>query len=778
MKRFIATSLALILLIQAPLTAFATVTTLQPTTRVIKPIKPVVVPSVVLQPLKQLEEQPTLTKLESINIDELLIPFENPTSLKTALQAGEPSSSEGYAENDGVLIDWNSPSLKWWFQWDSSLENIDRLQWQVATMPFVNDPSKWKTPPGLVGSGALNPTDAAFAIDFGAFNQTATQWSKEYTQIQAIPYIQKVLVTNKKTLATAKNTPTFNKIVNKPIVSSLNVGGVTAIRNIKNPQVQLLKAQEQSKNMATMMNTAKARKYYIRVVPLDAQGQCLSSPSMQREVVFGQIPPKAPDVLLTTTLTGEKASEVMPYAETGKVYVDWNTSLPYCYFKTTIPKEVLEGQIQVSTKPFTSGPDADWANPDGLVFQENLDAVQTGFTYATIKQELTSFAPKKANRGKSLFHYYVRTIFTKDSDDKALLVSNTIDMFYGQLSTQDIQIYDKVKIPIYKPLISVKSYTPIHSETAKWNFMYVVVKEPPAMFKGMYHLGQKVDLSPRPENKSTWDYIADGIGSAIGFAESLLNWASSTMNSLENFAANMIVAFVPGQPEWLKSIVIAGIQSGLVSLGIPPSLPTSDQLMNLGVDYLAQTVAEQAGVPSGITSEIAKKGVQAMADKAKTTGSIGGVMDFLKLDPDYQYRNAYMLLDLYNPDPKNATLAGAIGVEVKDITPAFKEKHYLYGSNVYKTINMPIPALAPGQHLQVPVIFEENTGSTSDTVDAAEAWTPYYKEGTSSFNIRFYSPLPDAKELAKQYGISSTMLEFQDVNGQPVTIEQRPNQAR
>ena len=39
------------------------------------------------------------------------------------------------------------------------------------------------------------------------------------------------------------------------------------------------------------------------------------------------------------------------------------------------------------------------------------------------------------------------------------------------------------------------------------------------------------------------------------------------------------------------------LDAGLVALGIPPSLPNFDQLMNEGLDYLASSVVEQIGVP-------------------------------------------------------------------------------------------------------------------------------------------------------------------------------------
>ena len=68
-----------------------------------------------------------------------------------------------------------------------------------------------------------------------------------------------------------------------------------------------------------------------------------------------------------------------------------------------------------------------------------------------------------------------------------------------------------------------------------------------------------------------------------------------------------------------KTLVSAGVDIGLAALGVPPTLPNFDKLMDEGADYLAATLAEESGVPG---SEIAlQAGMHEMAKSMKNVPS-------------------------------------------------------------------------------------------------------------------------------------------------------------
>ena len=88
-------------------------------------------------------------------------------------------------------------------------------------------------------------------------------------------------------------------------------------------------------------------------------------------------------------------------------------------------------------------------------------------------------------------------------------------------------------------------------------------------------------------------------------------------------------------------------------MGIPPTLPNFDQLASMGKDYLATVAMEQAGIPAGSlleygVEEYAEKIADNLADSAKSASPNPMNWDFVKLDDDYLYQPAYIIIELYN----------------------------------------------------------------------------------------------------------------------------------
>ena len=51
----------------------------------------------------------------------------------------------------------------------------------------------------------------------------------------------------------------------------------------------------------------------------------------------------------------------------------------------------------------------------------------------------------------------------------------------------------------------------------------------------------------------------------------------------------------------------AALDYGLASLGIPPSLPSFDELVDQGIDYMAATIAAETGLPAAEAMAVARK---------------------------------------------------------------------------------------------------------------------------------------------------------------------------
>ena len=127
---------------------------------------------------------------------------------------------------------------------------------------------------------------------------------------------------------------------------------------------------------------------------------------------------------------------------------------------------------------------------------------------------------------------------------------------------------------------------------------YLVTKDATVMIGASYlkyKEGQK--LCPPEPKKKTW-YEA-----AIDIALGVIDWASAAYSDLKDTLVSIVSQFVP-DALCGKTCLGTLLDAGLMALGIPPSIPNFDQLMNEGLDYLASQAVSQLGVPQEVYDSI------------------------------------------------------------------------------------------------------------------------------------------------------------------------------
>lgn len=323
--------------------------------------------------------------------------------------------------------------------------------------------------------------------------------------------------------------------------------------------------------------------------------------------------------------------------------------------------------------------------------------------------------------------YFVRVIPLGVDGKPVAQASPTVGILYGQPDAPTpVTLYETPKVDVNVAAVNLLAYEPVRFPVTENQYRFVVVEKPAWPFDGIYHVGQKLYLNPyaKPE-KSFWDKVGDAIGAAVNFVVSAVNWASNAYASVKTAVARFVAAATPLLDE---SDVMKLIDVGLVAVGIPPSLPNFDQLANLGVDYLAATLAEQAGVPPAV----AAKGMRMMVDQMRSAASSGGggVYSFIRLDPDAQYRPAQLTFLVRNPHGQ--PLLPAL-LRISD------------GSGLFEEVQLPIPGLAPGQALTVPVFLRENNDFYNLSKPAPltqAAWMDRYRSGQVEFEVRQTVALP------------------------------------
>jgi hypothetical protein len=224
-----------------------------------------------------------------------------------------------------------------------------------------------------------------------------------------------------------------------------------------------------------------------------------------------------------------------------------------------------------------------------------------------------------------------------------------------------------------------------------------------------------------PEEESHWyDFLPDFIVDFFDALNTVVNAISLTWNMIQDFAAMMTAKIwsylltgglyhCEDHPECL-SVVRSGQSVALAAIGVPPTLPTYDELMDAGVEYLIQVTADELGageiyegLPDEVKAEIrsgsknfAKElvGAQSTARKNQLSESIGS---WFMPDPLYNYPHpATAIVRVYNPSGNPQTTSRVL-IQVTDSAG-------LYSPSRLQVV----PPLAPGEGVAIPVVLTEN----------------------------------------------------------------------
>ncbi len=734
-----------------------------------------------------------------------------PISTTTLAVSNLPGQPQGgghqYVAGDGVFIDWNLSDRKWWFKWSSlSEQGVSSVVWQVSILPFPAGKENWANPPGLVASGILETgqnqnsllfTDRhQFVIDFAKFapgpqNTTTHLLKKNLFRIRSENAIEKMeakpdvqanvpptsgttsLVDGQKTGLT-KQSGVLQGISPSPdsggvyfAAGTAGLGGIAS--ELSSPVPCLTNQCPQAKDVGARILTLSRRTYYVRVVMLDTRGGCVGLPSVPRQVGYGKpvvkLAGSSATKLKVSNWEGRPSGEMQVYvgSDAFTPFVDWNHPDRKWWFKVeNFDQRASHVVWQVTRQPF-EGAGQDWETPSGLVASGKLKAADYPYTwkhgYAEFAIDFARFAPPPDPNNPQKFKYYVRAIPIVPSQDQlghyTGYPSKTGEVNYGQTEVTQVTWYPPVEVTVLHPDVNILSYEPIRFEDPEWMYRFVVWKQPPHSpipWDQFYHVGDKLLLKPQPEDNGFWDYVGDAFEAVVDFIESAVNGVSNAWDSIKGALIDFVAGAIPGCGDTCKALLTAGLNTGLAALGIPPDIPNFDQLCNMGVDYLAATIAEEAGIPP----EVAKQGMEKLVESAEAassgSGGAPGGLDFLKLDSDFQYRPGILTIELTNSH-QEPTLPGTLTVENRDLTyPAIHNTYH--SASVFRPAEIPIPSLKPGGKLRIPVFLVENNkyfnlNITNPLPLPMNEWLKMYHYGTTRFTVQVKITI-DSADMAEQ----------------------------
>jgi hypothetical protein len=298
-------------------------------------------------------------------------------------------------------------------------------------------------------------------------------------------------------------------------------------------------------------------------------------------------------------------------------------ALPRDFSWKTTAAGISSARWQVSTHPFTAGS----ANPSGLVSEGDAGSPQLGrFTLNLAKlpplQSGSSMRMKKrAPYNIMPAHYYVRVV--PMFGGKPAAISNTVRLDFPQTAPQ--QANPLVLLPDDVYTVSIVSFDRIKPQTLPWGCVNITGVDRNAFHGPAGDMSYKIYAKFLQSGKAMCPKTYKGIGekpwytSLWDFTSSGGSWVSSAYAGIKSAAVSSIAKGINVLPGNLcnakcEAGLMAGLNAGLVALGVPPTLPTMEDLTNQGMNYLVEVAASQAGIDCDAQCQNAiRSGIQDMA---------------------------------------------------------------------------------------------------------------------------------------------------------------------
>lgn len=304
-------------------------------------------------------------------------------------------------------------------------------------------------------------------------------------------------------------------------------------------------------------------------------------------------------------------------------------ALPREFSWKTTAAGISSARWQVSTLPFT----ADSANPSGLVSEGDAGSPQLGlFTLNLAKlpplQTGSSIRMKKRAPFTMMpAHYYVRVV--PMFGGKPAAVSNTVRLDFPQTAPQ--QANPLVQLPDDVYTVSIVSFDRIKPQTLPWGCVNITGVDRNAFHGPAGDAAYTLYAQFLQSGKAMCPKTYKGIGekawytSLWDFTSSGTSWVSSAYAGIKSAAVKSIAKGINVLPGNLcnakcEAGLMAGLNAGLVALGVPPTLPTMEDLTNQGMDYLVEVAASQAGIDCDAQCQNAiRSGIKDMAKEVAHT---------------------------------------------------------------------------------------------------------------------------------------------------------------
>lgn len=347
--------------------------------------------------------------------------------------------------------------------------------------------------------------------------------------------------------------------------------------------------------------------------------------------------------------------------------------------------------------------------------------------------------------------YYLRVIPT----EKGKVIGQASNQIKVSLKHPE----EATEITIYKPAklyeVKIKSFDPIRApEAGICNGAMILENDWTTLGVNgpvTYKAGERVcPKSYKGVGEEAW------YESLWNFAKSGVNWVTESYQKLKKAVVDGLADVACGGDDYCRQAISAGLDIGLAAMGIPPSLPNFDELVDGGLDYLAGEIALQAGCFDPECKEKIKQGLELVLEENKNSNPYckgkeeANRMGFeplclpdnvkAHLDPLATYRQAKIVLEVKRTNLDGSNLMDApyrlhfnnyghnsapVGSWIHNIQP--------YGASVqitkplegimFETKTMVLPEMEKGSTMEIPIVLTPEEYWVPGHKEAMEGWT-------------------------------------------------------
>lgn len=473
----------------------------------------------------------------------------------------------------------------------------------------------------------------------------------------------------------------------------------------------------------------------------------------------------------------------LPYGLKMQKHISFSVSSEYY-------KEVTGGILEVSLKPFNGEYPAD------TIYTQTVPSGDFSFDFVKVlstKQTLNfSFMQNSANiSGINSAFISEKKMYTNKGSDNTLnfiqpdLSFNNLAIIYPTyylrviplkgstvygMPTNDVKVTivapdNSSGINLYTPVkiyeIKIKEFQPVLApDKGVCSHAMILDTDWPCNSPGctgiLAHKGDRI--CPKPfmgvGEKAWYEQFWDALKSG-------LVWVTEHYTLIKSIIVKMVAATTcGGEPMCTKSLSV-GLDIGLASMGVPPSLPNFDQFIDKGMDYLAAEMASQAGCPDILCKELVKSKLKEAFDSSKNInpacGDVAAAHDLgieplclpagveAHWDPAATYRDASVVLEVkrnyVSADAPNSNFAynlymssygyneNPVGGWITNIEPYGESMQItdpLQGE-IFEGVLIKIPPLEKGETIEIPV-----------NLVPTDYWVPGHKEHMHGWSTVVY----------------------------------------